>query len=262
MSTAERGAPSTPTTLTIHGLRLAGLAKPSDVAAIHGLDSPVVERELRWLRNEGLVAPARGDANRWALTAEGRRHGEALLARELAGTEQVGGPAAVIDAYHRFVALNQPMLSVCTRWQIVSDDPVVLNDHSDPARDASIIADLHEIDDRVQPICDQLEAVLARFGRYAQGFDEALHRLGRGEIDWLTKPTLLSYHTLWFQLHEDLLATLGLERAAESARLNGKSTPSTSEPDTFESSPGLPPQRPTAVAPTGPTAQTDSPKDS
>ena len=24
-----------------------------------------------------------------------------------------------------------------------------------------------------------------------------------------------SYHTVWFELHEDLLATLGLERAAE-----------------------------------------------
>ena len=37
----------------------------------------------------------------------------------------------------------------------------------------------------------------------------------RGETDWLTKPIIDSYHTVWFELHEDLLATLGLERGHE-----------------------------------------------
>ncbi len=36
-----------------------------------------------------------------------------------------------------------------------------------------------------------------------------------GERDWFTKPTIDSYHSVWFELHEDLLATLGLERAKE-----------------------------------------------
>ncbi len=54
--------------------------------------------------------------------------------------------------------------------------------------------------------------------------------------EWLTKPTILSYHTLWFQLHEDLLATLGLERAAETVRLNGEPTtePPGANPDPTE----------------------------
>ena len=36
-----------------------------------------------------------------------------------------------------------------------------------------------------------------------------------GEGDWFDKPLTDSYHTVWFELHEDLLATLGLERATE-----------------------------------------------
>ena len=34
-------------------------------------------------------------------------------------------------------------------------------------------------------------------------------------VEWFTKPVIDSYHTVWFELHEDLLATLGIERASE-----------------------------------------------
>jgi DNA-binding MarR family transcriptional regulator len=213
--------------LTLHGLRLVGLATPSAVAEIHDLDSTVVDEELRRLSVEGLVSPARGDGGRWTLTETGRRHGEKLLARELEeldAEDGVSARSAVTAVYHRFLELNQPMLAVCTNWQIKDRDPIELNDHSDPDHDDAVIAALGEIDDCIQPSCAELESMLVRFRRYRPGFTEALHRLRMGETDWLTKPTILSYHTLWFQLHEDLLATLGLERAAETARLNGNPT--------------------------------------
>ena len=38
-----------------------------------------------------------------------------------------------------------------------------------------------------------------------------------GEKDWFTKPTIDSYHTVWFELHENLLATLGIERGKETS---------------------------------------------
>ncbi len=224
--------------LTLHGMRLAGLASADDVAALHDLDAVAVGEELDRLQADGLVAAARGGDGRWTLTADGRRHGEMLLARELDAATGAGetGRQVVVDAYEQFVDLNQPMLELCTRWQLLSLDPVVLNDHSDPAHDAAVMADLGELDDRVRPICARLESVLTRFGRYRPGFSEALRRLRSGETEWLTKPTILSYHTLWFQLHEDLLATLGLERAAETVRLNGEPTtePPRANPDPTE----------------------------
>jgi hypothetical protein len=38
-----------------------------------------------------------------------------------------------------------------------------------------------------------------------------------GDLDWFTRPMIESYHTVWFELHENLLATLGIQRAMEQA---------------------------------------------
>ena len=38
-----------------------------------------------------------------------------------------------------------------------------------------------------------------------------------GEVDWFTRPTIPSYHSVWFELHENLLATLGIDRAQEAS---------------------------------------------
>ncbi len=213
--------------LVLHGLRLAGFATSESVAAMYDLDPAAVRDELACLLAEGLVTTARVEGGRSALSDAGRRHGEELLARQLDGATTATGESAqpiVDDAYRRFVELNQPFLDVCTRWQIVDQDPVMLNDHDDPVYDAAVLERLGEIDTRIEPICAQLESVLGRFGRYRQGLTQALLRLRQGETEWLTKPTIMSYHTLWFQLHEDLLATLGLERAAETASLNDNPT--------------------------------------
>jgi hypothetical protein len=56
---------------------------------------------------------------------------------------------------------------------------------------------------------------LARFDGYGRRFRDALGRVQAGEVEWFTRPMMDSYHTGWFELHEDLLATLGIERAKE-----------------------------------------------
>ena len=65
------------------------------------------------------------------------------------------------------------------------------------------------------PICDDLAGCLARYGHYGPRLQNALDRVRAGELDWFTKPMVASYHTVWFELHEDLLATLGIERGSE-----------------------------------------------
>ena len=37
-------------------------------------------------------------------------------------------------------------------------------------------------------------------------------RVDQGERTWVDEPKIDSCHTVWFDLHEDLLATLGMER--------------------------------------------------
>jgi len=204
--------------LSLLGLRLKGFSLPGDVADMYCLPVDDVEVELERSRQAGLVAFREGDQDRWVLLSDGRMEGEVLLAQQL---DALGAREVVETAYHQFMKLNQPMLAVCTRWQVRSQDPLVLNDHSDRAYDAAVIAELAEIDTAIQQIGTGLVSALDRFGRYGPGFGQALSRLEQGEIDWLTKPTVMSYHTLWFQLHEDLLATLGLDRASEAARFDG-----------------------------------------
>jgi hypothetical protein len=135
----------------------------------------------------------------------------------------VGGEVAeagcgdlVHNAYREFLAINHDMLTVCTDWQMrtVDGEPQV-NDHSDPVYDKGVIARLRAVDDRVQPVCARLAGGLDRFARYGARLNGALENVEAGRTEWFTKPVIDSYHTVWFELHEDLLCTLGIERSKE-----------------------------------------------
>ena len=69
--------------------------------------------------------------------------------------------------------------------------------------------------DQVRPIIADLRTLLVRFAPYGNRLRGALEKLIEGERDYFTKPIIDSYHTVWFEMHEDLLATLGLDRSKE-----------------------------------------------
>jgi hypothetical protein len=56
---------------------------------------------------------------------------------------------------------------------------------------------------------------VARFATYRPRLRAARVRVAEGETDWLTSPRIDSYHTVWMELHEDLLIALGRDRASE-----------------------------------------------
>ena len=93
----------------------------------------------------------------------------------------------------------------------------MINDHSDSEYDSGVINRLVELDNHVQPICSDLKECLERFASYGDRFTYALNLVLEGEVDWFTKPMIESYHTVWFELHENLLSTLGIDRASESS---------------------------------------------
>jgi hypothetical protein len=101
---------------------------------------------------------------------------------------------------------------VCTDWQVRDEEP---NDHADAEYDAKVLTRLRDVDDGVDGVLADLAALLDRYGTYRPRFDAALARIDAGEREWFTKPLIDSYHTIWFELHEDLLSTLGLERSQE-----------------------------------------------
>ncbi len=179
------------------------------------LDRPIVEDLLHRYEAQGWIQQVGfADLSGWSLTDEGRVENTRALALELAET----GTRDVIAASHAdFLQLNARFLKTITKWQIRPTpwDPMAANDHSDWRWDDRVLADLASLLGQVRPICDRLAEALTRLDGYVDRFAAALDRADRGERAWLDQPGMDSCHAVWFELHEDLLATLGLERGQE-----------------------------------------------
>jgi pyruvate,orthophosphate dikinase len=65
---------------------------------------------------------------------------------------------------------------------------------------------------QILPVLHQLSGAVDRYRQYPVRLDQALRRVREGERDWVARPVIDSYHTVWFELHEDLLAVLGRHR--------------------------------------------------
>lgn len=204
---------SEPSFLVVHALRLKGFAEADVVAAVSRLDDDDVENLLKELAGDDLVVRRDGRVSGWSLTPSGRARHADLVAAEL---EACDGRDDVRAAYDRFLDINQDMLAVCTAWQLRDVDGVQsINDHTVAGYDASVVQQLVGIHDRARPVTADLRERLDRFGGYSGRLRTALEKVVAGNHEWFTKPVIDSYHTVWFELHEDLLCTLGIERASE-----------------------------------------------
>ncbi|RJO78361.1 transcriptional regulator [Nocardia panacis] len=194
--------------LVLHALRCVGTAGLARVAAATGLGESRVEFELIDLVAAGLVTHI-ADFDVWALTDTGRVVDAERITDEL---ESAGSRAAVAAAYDSFLVLNPELLDLCTASQLRSVDGVMTaNDHGDPSYDARVLDLFTEFHRRATVVCAELSATLPRFDRYRIRLTAALDRTTSGALEYLADNTA-SYHTVWAQLHEDLLATLGIPR--------------------------------------------------
>ena len=201
---------SEPRFLTMHGLRLKGFAEAPAIAAAVGLDDAVVEEHLGKLQAEELVTHRDGRLSGWTLTKTGRAEQERLAQDDLAAS---GDLDAVRAAYATFLDLNGRFKVLCTDWQLRDGE---LYDHADATYNQSILDRLAEIDALLRAeVLTPLAGLLVRFEVYGPRFAESVRLLGSGALDYLTKPIIDSYHTIWFELHEDLLTGLGIDRSQE-----------------------------------------------
>lgn len=207
------GTSSSPRLLALHTLRLRGVAEAEEIAEYMGADLEAIRAELARLESEDLVRYRRGRIGGYAHTPEGRATGERLLAEEL---DEHGLRPRIEAAYEEFLTFNRQLLTVCTSWQLRTvDGQSVPNDHRDTAHDEAVLDALVSLDQRVQPVLAALVEALDRFAGHQRRLRYSLDRVLAGEHDWLTRPMFPSYHSVWFELHEDLLATLGRDRTTE-----------------------------------------------
>ncbi len=199
---------------TLHTMRLVGHAPLARLAERLDLPPDRVRAVLRVAESNGWAAFRGGHFAGWSLTAAGRRHGEELLAAEV---DILGVRRDVESVYEAFLPINQEFLVICTDWQVrrASSGEQQVNDHSDPDWDRDVVERLRRSHADITRLARRLAERLERFAPYEPRFTHALLRIEEGDPDWLTKPLLDSYHSVWFELHEDLLGTLGRQRSQE-----------------------------------------------
>ena len=176
---------------TLDALATAVQADPSDAVAAFVADGLVEDSRLGY-----------------KLTSAARSRVDELYARE---REQVG--PVIEDVYASFGPINDEVKQIVTDWQMREvDGNLVMNDHSDPDHDEAVITRLHDVDAKVSAALSSLCEVLPRFECYSRRLARALARVREGDHTMIAAPLKDSYHTVWFELHEDLIVLSGRER--------------------------------------------------
>ena len=142
----------------------------------------------------------------WMITPDGKAAHEPKL------VDAASGLALDRLPYERFLALNDDFKRLCTDWQVKDGQP---NDHSDEAYDDAIRARLAEHDDVSQPVVSEVGGVVGWMAPYGRRLAAARERFVGGDPKALTGVMCDSYHDIWMELHEDLILTQGIDRAAE-----------------------------------------------
>ncbi len=200
--------------LALHGVRVLGFADTAAVAQRFNLDAATTREHLLDAQANGWVAhTAFAGTAGWSVTDRGRHENERQLAAQLTTT---GRTEQVRDVYDQFLPLNSVVLRACTDWQLrpAPGNRLVPNDHTGPNWDHQVLAALNGITLDLAPLIDRLAGVLTRFHGYDTRFTAALTRAQAGQTVWVDHTDVDSCHRVWFELHEDLVATLGIDRHA------------------------------------------------
>lgn len=188
----------------LQAVRLKGRVSEADLAATVDEDPADVAATSAQLTAAGLLVE--GKALR--ISPEGRERLNALLAEERSGVDQ----NALAKSYDDFRAVNNAFKALVSDWQIKDGQP---NAHDDPEYDAAVLGRLDDVHQQVSPVIAAVTALLPRLGAYGKKLNAALVKVQAGDTTWLARPIIDSYHTVWFELHEELIAASGLTREEE-----------------------------------------------
>jgi hypothetical protein len=190
--------------LVLHAVRVMGYARSARIAARLGLSVDETDEHLLDAEARGWTTVSSfGGDDGWSLTESGKSHGERLLAVEL---DNVGARAAVEEIYQQFLPFNDVVAEACTAWQLSE-----LGIRTPGSTLPDTIAALEKPAAALAEFENRLTKHLQRFSGYHRRFTQAL-TAARAEPAWITGTNRDSCHQVWFELHEDLIATLGRTR--------------------------------------------------
>jgi hypothetical protein len=191
----------------VHTLALRKRSHLEALAGATGADVATVEAALGRAAGAKFVLTARGN---YFVAPEGERMLRAEYAERYAA---VRADPAFVTSYERFEQVNRDIKALVTEWQMRAiGGRRVVNDHGDPAYDEGVLDRLAEAHAKADEVISKFASALPRVGRYRERLGAALERAEAGEPEWVSGVRCDSYHTVWFELHEDLLRILGRER--------------------------------------------------
>jgi hypothetical protein len=193
--------------LVLHGVAIKKHGSAQAIASLLGLDPERVGAVLQDLLRRGRVSELQGrfslsPASRMALASEYSRYYSTLRSDQ-----------DVVAAYATFERINVELKTLISQWQTLEvAGEIVQNNHTDLEHDRDLIDRLGRLHERADRVLGILAARVPRFEIYRTKLLTALERAEDGDIEWVSAVRVESYHTVWFELHEDLLRLMGRER--------------------------------------------------
>lgn len=193
--------------LILHGLAIKKHGDAAEVAAITGLEVARVQTGL----DEAVAAGRAVKAGaKYMLTPVAQIALRAAYSRDCAAER---ANPVMAQGYDEFEKINTQLKQLITDWQTLPVGSArIPNDHSDRDYDDKIIDRLGDLHDRAVPMLDRLASGLPRLKIYKDHLQQALEKAEDGEIVWVSDARCASYHTVWFELHEDLIRVLDRQR--------------------------------------------------
>ncbi len=207
MSTSHGTGSSDPSFLTHHALRIKGFARVDTLAEMIELDHSAVETHLESMAASEW-AMFREARSLWQLTPQGREAHREALSSDVRAFDL----GALEPHYVQFLALNDAFKELCGAWQLRDGQ---MNDHSDATYDEGVIRRLVELHGESRPVLDAMSVVVPRFRPYAPRLAVTCRQVQDGVHQMFTGVMCGSFHDVWMELHEDLILTQGIDRAAE-----------------------------------------------
>ncbi len=182
----------------LRALQLKGLCSIERLAAVLGCPEEIVSGLLEQ-HESFLKQTPRG----FALTAEGRDWVQQQLAQECSNVR-----ASLEVTWGQFLPLNQQLKAIVSEAQMSGMN----REHE---LWGWLVDSMQTLHSSFRPVVEGVAEAVPRLRGYPRRFDSALAALASGDQSMLASPLKDSYHTVWFEFHEELIALTGRNREEE-----------------------------------------------
>jgi pyruvate, orthophosphate dikinase len=195
----------------IRCLSIKGTSNAEALAASLLSTAEAVQRMVDEMAEAGIITGPSG-------TAQLTQAGAARAAELVESDRRQWGADKALAALDAFLPLDEQVKATITAWQVRQiAGQQVINDHLDTDYDAEVLAGLQTVHGEVSAWFSSLGDAVGRLGGYLARLDRAVAEAVAQDHRFFSSPLVDSYHSVWFELHEELIRLAGRTRAEETA---------------------------------------------